>query len=434
MKKRKAFTLIELIATLVILSIVLLIVSLLVLNIIRKFKIATNKRSVDNYGKSIELAISNFLLQNGSFPTNLYDLPVEYTGSKVECNIMLTKVNGGLYMSHCLVNGKEVKDDSTEDGYYHYGTKDMTAFDFVDRYGKSIEKSLKEYHDINNSYPNDISILQIDFSQKNVSCDSSINYNGTVYLTNCIVDGVSVTDPNSLDGYYHYREYLPYRPSKIGDLVTYNNIDFTVIKDSNENSDTLTLLKAKALSTAEVNEYGGYGTENNHANRYADCNGAEDSYGYGKVAFYTSSTCTSQGSGVFYGCTNDYAQSDIKYIVDAWGTSNLNQNDLKIDNTGYSVRLITYDELRDNLGYDKAEWNGSYWEIDKEFIPKFVYNSHYPYWTMTPYETDSVIWVYNNEGLLDAAAVYSIGPGRSRGRGAVRPVINLSKYADIIYW
>ena len=47
MKKRKGFTLIEVIAVLVILSIIFLIVTPLVMNIIRKSKDSANKRSID---------------------------------------------------------------------------------------------------------------------------------------------------------------------------------------------------------------------------------------------------------------------------------------------------------------------------------------------------------------------------------------------------
>ena len=73
-RKRKGFTLIELIAVLVIMAIIALIVTPLVMNIIRKSKISVRKRSVDAYGRSVELAIASYLMDNGYFPTNA-DLP-----------------------------------------------------------------------------------------------------------------------------------------------------------------------------------------------------------------------------------------------------------------------------------------------------------------------------------------------------------------------
>ena len=50
LKRVKGFTLIELIAVLVIMAIIALIVTPLVMNIIRKARISADKRSVDAYG------------------------------------------------------------------------------------------------------------------------------------------------------------------------------------------------------------------------------------------------------------------------------------------------------------------------------------------------------------------------------------------------
>ena len=63
MKKQKnGFTLIELIAVLVIMAILALIVTPLVMSIIRKARISADKRSIDAYGRSIELAIAGHIL------------------------------------------------------------------------------------------------------------------------------------------------------------------------------------------------------------------------------------------------------------------------------------------------------------------------------------------------------------------------------------
>ena len=75
-RKEKGFTLLELIAVLVIMAILALIVTPLVMNIIRKARIAADKRSIDAYGRSIELAIANYLLDNGDFPTDVSQLTI----------------------------------------------------------------------------------------------------------------------------------------------------------------------------------------------------------------------------------------------------------------------------------------------------------------------------------------------------------------------
>ena len=79
-RKKKGFTLIELIGVLVIMAIIVLIVTPLVMNIIRKARIVADKRSIDAYGRSIEYAIATFLLDTGNFPTSIGDLTIEYSG------------------------------------------------------------------------------------------------------------------------------------------------------------------------------------------------------------------------------------------------------------------------------------------------------------------------------------------------------------------
>ncbi len=113
--KKKAFTLIELIAVLVILAILALIVTPLVMNIIRKAKISARKRSVDAYGRSIELAIASYLLDNGTFPSDISQLTIEYSGSTVECETTQMNPDSTVYLKDCTVGGKSVDYEYGED-------------------------------------------------------------------------------------------------------------------------------------------------------------------------------------------------------------------------------------------------------------------------------------------------------------------------------
>ena len=197
MKKNKAFTLIELIAVLVILAIISLIVAPLILNIIRRVKDVANKRSVDGYGRAVEYAMASYQLEHLAYPDTFDKLEIEYKGNKVECKTNRINPDYSIYLSECKVNGRLVKDDKEYDGYYHYGILKMTNIEYVDTYGKNLEEALKAYHDEHNEYPSDYSTLTLPPLDKEVSCDVDINPDGTVYLNNCKVDNEDVVDDNN---------------------------------------------------------------------------------------------------------------------------------------------------------------------------------------------------------------------------------------------
>lgn len=198
-KKSRAFTLIELMVVLIILSIIGLISVPLILNIKSKAKLNAYKRSIDAYGKAVELAIASDLVDKGTIPTNLSTLKIDYTGYEVDCKIMQIKENGGVYLSECTVNGKRIKDKKAEDGWYHYNERDLTNEEYIDMYGKSLERALKEYHDINNIYPEDILQLIPDYNGKPIKGNIIINYDGTIYMTNLKVSGISVNKIYGVD-------------------------------------------------------------------------------------------------------------------------------------------------------------------------------------------------------------------------------------------
>ena len=137
MKKNKAFTLIELIAVLVILAILALIVTPLVMNIIKKARISADKRSIDAYGRSIELAIASYLLDEGKFPTSISDLTIEYSGDEVVCSTTQLNPDSSVYLTGCTVAGRSV--DYTYGNeqvitYKAYSVGDEVSYNNVDYY------------------------------------------------------------------------------------------------------------------------------------------------------------------------------------------------------------------------------------------------------------------------------------------------------------
>ena len=235
-RRKRGFTLIELIAVLVIMAIIALIVTPLVMNIIRKAKISARKRSVDAYGRSVELAIASYLMDNGYFPTNadLPNLQIEYSGSNVVCNVMSMKENGGLYLSECKVNNVDVKDSKTEDGWYHYGTRDLTDTEYVDMYGDALKKASLAYFNTNGNPVEDYTTLTLDYKGKPVSCDVTVNYDGTIYMTKCKVNNVDVTSDTEEDGYYHYGSIVEAPKPAAEELVSKANpVSITNYTDGN---------------------------------------------------------------------------------------------------------------------------------------------------------------------------------------------------------
>ena len=263
---KKAFTLIELVSVLVILAILALIVTPLVLNIIKKARTADDKRSIDAYGRSIELAIADYLLENGTFPTSIEELQIEYSGDRVECANKGINEDATIYLTDCTVNGRIVTG-------YAYG-----------RYGAVSESENKTY--------------------------------------------------------------------SVGDEVRYNNVDYYVIKNSEATEDTVTLLKKEPLLYEEVGKY---------------LNGTEldvsDMNNYGSIKYHNNSS--------------RYSTSYVKVIVDMWAAQ-------EVLSGLEEARLITFDELTNDLGYTYGEVGTSMVWHPGESTPSWVYNSNYLYWTMTP--------------------------------------------------
>ncbi len=318
MKRKNGFTLIELIAVLVILAILALIVTPLVMNIIRKARISADKRSVDVYGRSIELAIAGYLLDTGKFPTEVSQLTIEYSGNEVVCETTQINTDSSVYLAGCTVAGRNVEN-------YTYG-EDKTP------------------------------------------------------------------------------QAPTYTAYQVGDEVTYNNVDYYVIKDSSSSEEIVKLLKAEPLTVAEVNEYGA-----GHVNRYTiDSVGtASNENGYGGMAYYASETCREvHGSRVDDGCKNDYASSEIKYVVDAWKTAQAPQ--------ALEARLITYEELTTDLGCSSSSCANS--------SNSWLYNSNYGYWTSSHHNIFSYyVW---GVGIYDLYTSFV-----NSKYGVVRPVIVLPKSA-----
>ena len=338
MKRNKAFTLIELVSVLVILAILALIATPLVLNIIRKARTAADKRSIDAYGRSIELAVADYLIDRGSFPTTIDQLTIKYSGDTVVCITTQLNPDSTVYLSECTVGNRAVEG-------YTYGTDKSPIYDAYE----------------------------------------------------------------------------------VGDEVTYNGVDYYVIKNSGIKESSVTLLKAEPLTVEEVNTYGGVGTANNHVNMYVDTRYSSSGYqtasninGYGGMAYYSSVTCGYvNNSFVRTGCTNSYDSSDIKYVVDAWAST-------KVPSGLEEARLLTYNDLTENLGYEIKN-EGTIYPSSNGETPSWIGIG--TYYTISAYNDSNIdLWLIAGYGQMVSSHLDQ-GDDRLYGQYVVRPVIVLSKSA-----
>lgn len=192
-----------------------------------------------------------------------------------------------------------------------------------------------------------------------------------------------------------------YEEYKIGDTLTYNDINFYVIYDSSSDDEYVTLLKEVPLTFEETVKYGSTST-------YKSVDG------YGGVIFdtkYESNCCG------YYNSSNH--QSTVKEIVDAWVADKIGLDNLVEDYTGYRARLISLEDLY-KLGYEKPSTCNNL-SINSN-VPKWLYSSDYGYWTMNAY--CSGMWI--------VYAVRQTGGVIGNGYGVdnvLRPVITLKKDA-----
>ena len=153
--KDKGFTLIELLAVIVILAIIALIAVPIILDIIGDTKNKANKRSIELYGKSIELAIARKSLTSevpkGSYKTNGntltledsdFSLDIEYDGARVECDFVQIHDDMTIALDDCKVDGEKIN-YLYGDNYIDLEYLESTGTQYINtEFGNNADKSL----------------------------------------------------------------------------------------------------------------------------------------------------------------------------------------------------------------------------------------------------------------------------------------------------
>lgn len=298
------------------------------------------------------------------------------------------------------VNGYKIRLLTTKELFNNLGydkTNQITSY----QYSKT-EDVYDWLYDSNYSYWTMTSKGDSDFEVYTVTNDGNlIGESSYIWNYGAIKPVVNLHKDAIKKGTNHYKTY------KVGDSVVYNNSEYYVIKDSASSDNYVTLLKKTVLNAKQVNKYTGgeYNTKN------------------GAVPYYLCSVDNSGTNGPVSGddCLNDYESSFVKDIIDKWSNDEIDYNDLVYVN-GYKSRLLTLDDLKENLFYNKSDKD----QTKNSYIPtidtpnQFKRNSYISYWLGTPDESNfgkNYMMNINADSLDVISSAF------------IRPVINLNKCA-----
>ena len=133
---KKGFTLMELLAVIVILAIIALIATPTILGIIKDSKEESNKRSIEMYADALKNSIAQYQLSgkklevstlettDGRNFINKEDFKVDYDGDVV-CKTIEVYEDGNIYLEECKVNKEDVKYTYGEEGEFHLAKKNV---------------------------------------------------------------------------------------------------------------------------------------------------------------------------------------------------------------------------------------------------------------------------------------------------------------------
>ena len=185
----------------------------------------------------------------------------------------------------------------------------------------------------------------------------------------------------------------------VGDEVTFKGQKFHVLADSDKYTNYVTLLKDESLTNEELNEY------------------LNDEYS-SDVIYEDRVKFNIKKDGKF---SNIYQGSIVETIVNNWANKTFENNLVYKDK--YASRLLTMDDLTENLGY---EWGGdtagtstSYGYFKTEHTPSW-FNTNELLYSMTPYNDSSdTLWGIKSDKTEDKYVGITTAQ--------VRPVVNVNK-------
>ena len=119
-------------------------------------------------------------------------------------------------------------------------TKNTANKRSIDLYGKAAELAASEYQMDTGAKANNFDQLNIKYSGNKVECNKKLVYQNSVFLSECMVNGVMIKDSKTSDGYYHYGDIFYY--SKIYEKAVNKAIN-NYIKLNNKAPESFSSLK-----------------------------------------------------------------------------------------------------------------------------------------------------------------------------------------------
>ena len=442
--KKRGFTLVELLAVIVILAIIALITIPIVLKTISNSEINAEKQSISGYADAIEQYTAEQVMLNPGTKHNDYltdnlNDNLNYKGNYVECDYLEYVNDSKLQLISCFVkkNNEEILTDEqikNKNHYNYYNGQVYTMKEAIEAYAKAIENNKSTDFDYKGipvtcsekSYDNNKAVLSGCYVT-----NSNPNYRKTYGYQNgkATEEGSNTSSGSDASGGNNNNttNTSNYTAYSVGDMFTIHGDGYHVIVDSPINQDYVVALKDEPLTVEEINanKIGSDGI--NHVNRYSGSGSVGVAYDYvgdgsvGGVAYYSSENCGYiNGSGIYDGCTTSYDDSDIKHVVDKYASTTFYSNELKTIGD-YKARLPEKEELR-QIGWIHCASTAT-WCTEESSTPSWLYNWEYGYWTMSGLDNSSeFVWSVDHHGGY--LVHYSVG-----SEIGIRPVINIYKSA-----
>ena len=313
MKKKNAFTLIELLAVIVVLAIIALIATPIVMNTIKSAKKGAAERSADSYIRQVETAVAEARLNHKTVPDGTYQIDEEgnLTGSLLPDGKLKIEMNGKKPTSGTItIKNGQVTTDST-----------MT----IGEYDVSYDEAEKKYTAIK------LETYSITYDLSNVTGASS---NGSSITTK----GVKTLKFTADSGY------------SLPDNVTISGATYVWDKA------TGTLILSKITGEVTVMVKG--------AKIYSNGEGVYFNVDTGEKCSSSDYVETQSSTGVKEGCMKFYAFNDndgntINLILDHNTTAKVAWNNTYKDDSGTNINAKGPKEVLDQLKSDTSSWKGT---------------------------------------------------------------------------